>query len=79
MKKGFALGRPYRQQRMAGNAGRSVLDVSDADGTSLEKFEAFGLPKETAALSALPEEVGVLGVHIEQGLVLESEISPSAW
>ena len=61
---------------MAGNLDASVLDVSDADGTSLgEALEAFGLPKEDALRAKrLPEEVSAfLEVHIEQGPVLESE------
>jgi allantoate deiminase len=73
---GVRFGVPFLGSRaVAGRFDSALLDLSDADGITLESaIRSFGFdPAEIADAAADHHALGFLEIHIEQGPVLEAE------
>jgi allantoate deiminase len=73
---GVRFGVPFLGSRaVAGRFDRALLELTDADGMTLEgAIRAFGLdPADLDAALVSDEAMGFLEIHIEQGPVLEAE------
>jgi allantoate deiminase len=75
---GVRFGFPFIGSRaFAGTLDEALLARTDKDGVSVrEAIRAYGLDDTAIATAAMPDALGYLEFHIEQGPVLESEGLP---